>query len=289
MKVFPFLLILCSFFFSCGSTDKKPAATEDGVTEKTLEAFADSLVHLDKFSLESIDAAAAYYTRLVPRDSTLADSAAVMFLRHVSGVVDTINQKLFQDTTDYYELVYNESTNAPEGQKRFKQNLERNHINLQADGEGGVYAVADYNWISSVLTSKTSAAVDAYLSLLTREEKTPALMDAGLAIEPAELADRLISSELLLQQRLPKSFADDVAGRNKFYTGTLLFGSVNSPALEYDPIALVEEYKKGYDYLLQKYPSSKAAQLLKEWQTIVAAKDSKTIEEWKIRFNPYYE
>lgn len=289
MKPYIFLITFSFFLYACNNTSGYESTDGKEAAPKTLEPFADSLVRLDKFSLESIETAAGYFQRLVPADSALADSAAAMFLRHVSGVVDTTNQKTFQDTTDYSELVYNESTNVPDAQKRFKQNLERNHVILQADGEGGVYAVADYSWINNILQPKTSAAVDAYLSLIAKEEKTPTLVDAALAVEASELADRLVTAESLLKQRLPKSFAEDIASRNKFYTATLLFGSDNGPAMEFDTIALVEEFKIGYNYLAEKYPSSQAAQLVKEWQAIVAAKDSKKIEQWRMKYSPYYD
>jgi len=275
------------FLFSCNSNDKTSTANKDIALPKTLESFADSLVRLDKFTLESIDAAAGYYQRLVPADTVLADSAAVMFLRYVGTVVDTVNQKLYQDSVDYSILIYEQPNNAPQKQKQFQQYLLNHHVLLQGDGEGGVYAVPDYQWINQQLQPKTSTATDNYLTLLGKEEKDPTLLDAGLAIETKELVDRLIATETLMKQNLPHGFSKDVAQKNKFYTGTLLFGSDNSPALEYNDISLVEEYRVGYDYLLATYPNSAAAQLVKQWHSIVKTKDSKKIEEWRTKYNPY--
>lgn len=287
MKPIFLLLIASACLTACQSKNNKQAGEVQ--PPKTLETFADSLVRLDKFALESLETAADYYRRLVPADSLLANSAAVMFLRHVASVVDTTNQRLFQDTTDYFDLVYNKSPNAPAKQKAFQQKLASHHVRLQADGEGSVYAVPDHNWITNTLQPKTSSSVDAYLNLLSREESEPTLLDAGLAIEPAVLADRLISSEKLIGKRMPKTFADDLARRHRFYLGTLLFGSDNSPALEYNDPAITEQYKSGYDYLLSKYPSSEAARLVKEWQDIIRAKDNRKMEEWRSRYHPYYE
>ncbi|HEY0040661.1 MAG TPA: hypothetical protein VGB71_08365 [Flavisolibacter sp.] len=282
------LLSAIIFLLSCQSPDKtQPSPGSGSAAAQTLESFADSLVRLDKYSLESIEKAADYYQRLVPADSSLADSAAVLFLRHVLTVADSTNQKLYQDTTDYFDLIYNQNQNVSPAQKQFQQRLMNNHLLLQGDGEGGVYAVPDYDWMNSLLIPKTSLAVDHYLTLLSKEEKNPALLDAGLAIEATELADRLVSSERLLEQKLPTNFMEDVKRKNKFYTGTLLFGSDNSPALEYNEITLTEQYAKSYDYLLATYPASKAAQIIKEWQTIVKSKNSKQVEAWRKRYNPY--
>jgi hypothetical protein len=283
------LFCLFSFLISCHSSDHEPTTTIDQLASQqtSLEPFADSLVRLNKYAPESINAAANYYQGLVPADSTLADSAAVMFLRHVSTVVDSINQQLYRDTIDYSALVYNHGNNVPEEQKQFQQNLARHHVVLQGDGEGGVYAVPDYAWINRVLQPKTSVAADSYLSLLAKEEKDPTLLDAGLAINIQELVERLIASETLMRQKLPRSFLEDVSRKQKFYTGTLLFGSDNSPALAYNELSFTEEYQKGYDYLLTTYPNSTPAQLVKEWQAIVRAKDSKKVEEWRTKYNPY--
>ena len=251
MKRYLLFLGFGTLLFSCHSTEKGSTANEKEVpVQKDLENFADSLVRLDKYSLPSINTATRYYKELVPADTTLADSAAVMILKHSWTAVDSLNQKLYNDTTDYFELVYNQSENVPQKQKLFQQQLASQHIKLQGDGEGGVYAVLDYDWIVPVLQEKTSVRTDTYLSLLAREEKEPALLDAGLAIEMEELVKRTVISENLLSLPLPKLFKDDVTAKNKFYTGVLINGSDNTPSLAYDSFDLTEEFKKGYDFLL---------------------------------------
>lgn len=264
--------------FSCQSSDKK---------KPSLEPFADSLVRLNPYSLRSIDSAAGYYTRLVSADSLFADSATVMLLRHVEAVADTVNRTLYADTADYSELVYNENKTASESQKEFGRNLAAHHLILQGNGEGDVYAVPDYDWLLPLLQQKTSASVDGYLSLMAAEEKKPALLDAGFAIEMKELVDRLLKAEQLSSARLPGRFAGDVQEKSKFYTGVLLLGSDNTPALEYDRLELTPEFKNGYVYLLQQAPASKAAQRVKEWMKIIKAKDQKKMDEWREKYATY--
>ena len=87
-----FCASLSIIILSCQSTSQKCGNNQNSGPQ-TLESFADSMVRLNKFSAESIDVAADYYKRLVPADSALADSAAVMFLRHVNTVVDSTNQQ----------------------------------------------------------------------------------------------------------------------------------------------------------------------------------------------------
>jgi hypothetical protein len=284
-----YLCVLLLFLLSCTDSDdvQTTVSKKQSTLPASLETFADSLVRLDQYALESITKAGDYYHRLVPADSNLADSAAVMFLRHVAGVAYSVNQQFLADTADYFDLVYNDGKDVPPYQNQLKEKLARHHINLQGDGEGGVYAVPDYGWINQLLLPKTSAAVDQYLLLTGKEEKEPALLDAALAIDMKELVERLMASENLLQQKLPKNFEEDVIYKNKVYTGVLLFGSDNSSALEDNEISLTEQFKKGYDFLLATYPASKAAQVVKEWQQIVAQKDREKMEEWKTLYNRF--
>jgi hypothetical protein len=284
-----YLCVFLLFLLGCTDSDnvQTTVSKKQSSLPASLEPFADSLVRLDQYALESIAKAGDYYQRLVPADSTLADSAAVMFLRQVAGVADSVNQQFLADTADYFDLVYNDGKDAPPYQKKLKEKLARHHINMQGDGEGGVYAIPDYNWINQLLLPKTSGAVDQYLLLTGKEEKEPALLDAALAIDMKELVERLMASENLLHQKLPKNFEEDVIYKNKVYTGVLLFGSDNSPALEDNEISIVEQFKKGYDFLLATYPASKAAQVVKEWKQIAAQKDRKKVEEWKTMYNRF--
>ena len=141
-------------------------------------------------------------------------------------------------------------------------------------------ATLDYAWLNQLVQSKTSAAVDGYLSLVAAEETEPTLMDAGLAIELKELVSRAIFSEQLGEQQLPASFLDKTAQYHKFYIDVLCLGSINTPSLEDEiNMKLVPEYKEGYNYLLATYPGSGTAQKVKEWLEAVRKKDRKKFEK----------
>lgn len=285
-----FIFSFAIVFFACSNSSTSPntpSTRTEATAPQSLETFADSLVRLDKYAPESLAKAADYYQRLVPADSAMADSAAVMFLHHVRGIVDSTNEKIFRDTTDYFDLVYNESPTAPEKQRKFRQQLEQQHLRMQGDGEGGVYVVPDYNWINSILQPKTSLVVDRYLTLLGKDEKDPVMLDAGLAIEINELVDRLVASEKLQEEKLPASFADHINTLHRFYLATLLFGSDNSPALEYEKLQITEQYNAGYKYLLSTYPSSNASKIVTEWQTVLKTNDQAKVEQWRKKYALY--
>lgn len=281
------ILIVLVVCFSCNSSNEiKP--TEEQAKQQTstqpvsLEDFADSLVRLDKYAGENIEQAANYFQNLVPADSVLADSAAVMFLNFAWAIVDTTNQKLWKDGTDLMDLVYSGGKAPSEEQKKIQQDFKKIHLNLQGNGEGDVITVLDYDWAMNILQRKTSGATDVYLSLLAAEETEPTLQDAGLAVEMKELVSRIILSEKLGEQKLPVTFANKLAWFNKFYIETICLGSDNTPSLDNEAkMTLNPAFKQGYDYLLASYPSSKAAQKINEWLAVVKAKDRKKLEQMK--------
>lgn len=272
-----FLIIACN-----SSTNTKGVEDERSSTAKlSLEPFADSLVRLDIYTPEGIERAAQYFESLVPGDSTLADSAAVMLLIYMNRIVDTANKKLYKDTANYFNLAYGGGEPLSEKEKALKRQLASHHLNLQGDGEGGALIVLDHHWVADIVQPKTSTAVDEYLLLLAEEESNPALLDAAVAIDLKDLVARLISSEKLFTQKLPYRFSEDVVVKNKFYTNALLLGSNNSPSLEYNSTTLTPEFKDVYSHLLAKYPASKAAQKVKQWIAIINARDKKKIDEMR--------
>ena len=283
--------LLCGFlltyiFFSCGSPDEKLSekvaneTTTAATAPLSLEPFADSIVRLDKYTPENMEKLGYYFQKLVPVDSTLADSAAVLFLNFAWSIADTVNQKLFKDPTDYMDLVYEGGNPPTEKQKAFQQGLKKNHLDLRGDGEGGVIAILDYDWIKSVIKPKTSSAFDDYLSLLAAEQSEPTLQDAALAIGMKELVSRSLLSERLEMQQLPATIAFNMKKNSKFYIDLLRVGSDNTPSLDDEKkLTLTPEFKQGYDYVMATYPTSKTAEKIKEWLAILKAKNRKKIEE----------
>lgn len=274
------ILVLLS---ACNSTPDTRNGNNNVLPQPTasLEQFSDSLVRLNSFAPTGIEKSAMYFEDLVPADSTLADSAAVILLQYMRRIVDTVDAKLYKDTANYFNLAYGGGEPLSEKEKQYQQYLASHHLNLQGDGEGGVLVVLDYDWVNAIVQPKTSAAVDAYLMLLGEEKRAPALLDAGLAIDMKDLISRLLSSEKLISEKLPRPFSEDIALKNRFYTNALLLGSDNTPSIDYNYIILTPEFKEAYTYLLEAYPSSKAAQKVKEWMAIVKRKDKRKIDEMR--------
>ena len=278
------LFLLLIFLTRCSvGTEKKDTGAATPVPQKTpsLASFTDSLNKLDIQRNAVIEQAVRLYDILAPHDSTGADSAASALMRFVNSVVKKENDSLNSSQEDFSPLLDPANNQLTNRQKAVKSSLHNNRLKLVSDGEGGVYVVPSYETILPTVKNKASSAVDSYLDLVAKEDSTPVFMDAGLAINMTELADRLVASEQLLSQSLPGAFVTEAKRLNRFYTHALIFGADNTPSIEYETNQLSEEFKKGYDYVVAKYPSSKAAANLNVWMAVVASGDRKKIDAYQ--------
>lgn len=252
--------------------------------EASLQTFTDTLKKLDVNAPGTIDHALRLYSLLVPADSARADSAAVALMDYIHRVAGNENQQLLNDTTDLKPLL-NPARPLTEKQSALRAALRENHLKPVSDGEGGVYFVPAYEMILPAIQAATSAAVDSYLNLAAQEDTSSTFKDAGLAIDITALVDRLIASEHLRNQKLPESFAEEVTRLNRFYTHALISGVDNSPSLERNTTSLTSQFEKGYQYLLTKYPSSKAAAKIREWMAVVQTGDRQKTDAYLRQLN----
>jgi hypothetical protein len=280
-----FFFLCCCFLLNIAAcneapepkTEKKPVGN---VPKPSLAAFTDTLKKLGAAMPDSIDQSLRLYSLLAPDDSTGADSAAAALMSYVHRVTENANNKFLNDTTDFSPLLKPASTQLPDRLKALNSRLHQHHLKPVSDGEGGVYLTPAYETILPTIEAKTSLPVDNYLNLAAKEDTSATFKDAGLAIEMPELVDRLIMSEQLLTQKLPAGFLAEAGRLNRFYTNTLIRGADNSPALDNNQTAITDEFKKGYDYLLAKYPSSKAAAKINVWMAVVSSGDKRKIDDY---------
>lgn len=280
---------LIFFFFSClalayctsGDTSQKPQANPtERQLKPSLGLFIDTLKSLNPEAPAVLDSAVRLYDLLAPADSTGADSAASTLMAFVQAVTEIQNNQLAKDTTNYLPLLDVATTDLTDKQKALSSDLHKAKLKLVGDGEGGVYVTPAYETILPTVKAKTSSALDDCLDLTAKEDTMPSFLDAGLAVEVTELVDLLVKSENLVAQSLPRRFANEAARLNRFYTRALIRGSDNSPALEDDGITLTESFRQGYDYLLTKYPQSKASARLNVWTAVVKSGDKRKIEDY---------
>lgn len=249
--------------------------------EPSLAVYTDTLAKLPKDAPGTIEHALRLYETIAPHDSTGADSAASALALFINDIIRKENERLLKDSSDFSVLLDPVNNTLTDQQKTMKSNLHTNRLKLVSDGEGSVYIVPMYETILASIKPKTSAPVDAYFDLQAKEDTSPVFLDAGLAIELPELVDRLVISEGLMNQKLPKQFLTEVTRLNGYYTNALVAGADNSPSIAYETKTLSEEFKKGYDYLLAKYPSTKAAAKINVWLAVAASGDQRKIDDYR--------
>jgi hypothetical protein len=285
MPILVFLSLL--FIVAACNTGTEPATLpKKPVPDKkfTITHFTDTLTKQDTAAPGAIENALQLFNAMVPEDSTFADSAASALFQFIHKVVARKNDSLFRNFSDSNTLAYPTSEPFTEKQKTLLSALHASRLQVVGDGEGGIYLVPRYETILPGIKAKTAAAVDSFLDLIAKEDTTPTFLDAGLAIEIETLADRLITSEQLLAQTLPDYFKAEITALNRFYTHALIMGSDNSPSLDHGTTILSEDFKKGYDYLLAKYPSANATQTVKAWMAVIASGDEKQLEAFRKKF-----
>lgn len=277
VSAFAFFMVACNPAIQ----PKEEIEYQNREVKPSLATYTDTLTKLDKSAPGTIEHAVRLYGMLAPDDSTSADSSASALMRFVQEVVTRENDRFFKDTTDYLPLLDPASNTLTDKQKALKTNLHTNQLKLVSNGEGGVYLVPYYETILPALKSKTSAPVDTYLDLMAKEDTTPTILDAGIVIEMPELVDRLVTGEQLTTQKLPKRFKAEAARLNQFYLHALVMGADNTPVFDYETSLLNEEFKKAYDYLLAKYPSTQAASKINVWLAVVASGDKVKMDAYR--------
>ena len=287
MKQLTILVALFSLILNACETGTQPATPPKlpaPEKEYTTADFVDTLKKQDTMAPGVIEKSLQLFSTMLPTDSIAADSAASALMQFIDAVVSAKNDSLLKQTNAQNSLPDSANSNLTEQQKTALSALYANQLKTVRDGEGGLYLVPLYEVILPGIKNRTTAAVDTYLDLVAKEDTTPTFLDAGLAIEIEELADRLAVSEQLLGQQLPQGFKSKTTELNRFYTRAFVMGSDNSPSLEYNTLTLTENYKKGYAYFLAKYPSTKAATTVKTWMGVAEAGDQKKVDEFREAF-----
>ncbi|HEY1022526.1 MAG TPA: hypothetical protein VGE06_09425 [Flavisolibacter sp.] len=282
----PLILVLLLVMAACETGTQPAPQPKEPAPEKvyTIADFTDTLSMQDRLATGAIENALQLYNTMVPPDSTAADSAASALLQFINGVVAAKNDSLLIPGNTSRALPDTATSDLNEQQKKTISALHANQLKAISDGEGGVHLVPLYEVILPGIKDRTTAAVDTYLDLVAKEDSTPTFLDAGLAVEIEELADRLATSEQLLGQQLPEGFKSKTRQLNRFYTRAFLIGSDNSPSLEYNTTDLREKFKNGYAYFLAKYPSTKAADAVKTWTALAASGDRKKMDDFRKAF-----
>ncbi|MGA1871716.1 MAG: hypothetical protein ACMUJM_24575 [bacterium] len=161
--------------------------------------------------------------------------------------------------------------------KNFIKLLDENYCTL-CSTEGGYFICEKNDALRNIFANKVSPSISEFLKIREKEMHKQFFEDATLVISFKELGERIVTWEDFLNKYKEDKIKDEADRYHKIYLSTFLIGFNNEPTIEYDyseskPIGLESEVEKAYAYIIQTYPKTKVAALLKEYMALLKEKN----------------
>jgi hypothetical protein len=280
LYVFYFLVAIFFSLVAC-----KPSAKKESDDKKSNSYYADdSLIFADEDiqiaefksfiqDLDSTDAVSAslvlerYKSVFKDQRPGLCDTAFVV----LQSVIDTIelklNEKLYEDTTDFSPLFLNET--VPPKIAKFNNTLRTNGFELQSS-EGYVYVSQNRTFVLTQISDMISDELKAYLTQIELENREGFVEDASIIITPNQHVDRILWYESFVKAHPNFILIENCKSYQKAYFTYLLVGFDNTRLYENEENMILNTYySNAYKYLLKTYPESETAQLLKPYYNAI--------------------
>lgn len=148
-----------------------------------------------------------------------------------------------------------------------------------AMGEGSVFPVSSTAKFHAFFSSKVTPAMKAYLDQALLESKVQAWDDGGIIIPLEQLADRAAFWENFNKQYPYFILKARTQESQNWVSLALLNGENNTPTYDFNSMAIDENFKKVWAYILQKYPGTDLAKLAKQLNDLCAAEGWKRSEK----------
>ena len=154
-------------------------------------------------------------------------------------------------------------------------------------GEGMVFPVVDWNKLQAFFREKVTPAMKAFIAQETAEQNKQAWSDGGIIISLEELADRAAFWEKFNRENPYFPLIEQTKESERWTRLVLVNGADNTPVSNYETNEILEDYKKVWAYIQQKYPDTELAKTTKEIADLCAAegwKRSKKVEDWQAKY-----
>jgi hypothetical protein len=158
------------------------------------------------------------------------------------------------------------------------KSLAENGFRLAA-AEGSIFPIADQSKLAEFFGNKVTAPMRQYLEQEAIEQKNSSVDDGGIIIPLEQMAERAIFWERFNQQNPHFLRAAETREAERWMRLSLLVGENNTPAFDYETNAISEDFKKVWAEILQKYPGSKLAAVVKEISDLCAAEGGKRTQK----------
>jgi hypothetical protein len=206
------------------------------------------------------------------------DSGFILFEQHYTRVNYILNDKHYNDTTNYLPLFLEATDGEPvvvsKKVKAYEDSLKAYGFTVMYDGEGGTYVGQDRDFIAKHFYNYVSATMKEYLEQVNKENKAEFSADAGIIIDPKKHVDRIIWWENFIREHPDFRLAHTAIENKKYYLLYLLTGMDNTPVLSHSDQSLEAYYNTAYTYLEKTYPDSETNKLVNPYYKALLQKDT---------------
>lgn len=254
-----------------------------------LSQFTMFLKTLDAKKLESGKKAWDYVkANFSSANGSLGDAVFVLLEQYLfrmerEGEFYTITEKMTWTEQDYHDIF----------EDKFDMNrypatksLAENGFKL-ATGEGMVFPVVDWNQLLAFFSNKVTAPMSVFLKEETAENNQVMYSDGGIIIPLEQIADRAAAWEKFNLDNPYFVRHEETKESERWMRLIMVNGSDNTPTFDYESQAIVEDFKKVWAYIAQKYPGTQLAATTKEIADLCAAegwKRTKKVEDWQMKY-----
>ncbi len=317
MKKIVFALLLTAVCFGCNSSDKKepikdaPKRSANATNKPPLFQYGNPvLLQYDRY-VDGLD------TQLVEMSSQAIDTFKLLFKDQPAEVRDTALYifeqfhsrvsmytylRMETDSINYEQILYEKDENGKPyklSQKQIdrKKALDQNGF-LLASSEGQTFIDPNQQFIATQFGKYVSAPMNQYLTQLGKEQKDGYEVDAGLTIEPKELAERAVWWENFSRsvENTKFLYAKDASKQYRYVLYTVMEGMDNTPVADYvsdstasSKIQLSEYFNTAWSYLKEKYPAAKITQTVMPYYNAFLKKDSAEISQVHEKFKKEFK
>jgi hypothetical protein len=211
---------------------------------------------------------------------TLADAVYIISLQllrnmQFEGNMYNFTEKIDWKNEDYEAVAANrfDMNTYPITQK-----LAENGFTL-AVGEGSVFPVPDMRRLHDFFVAKVTPPMKEYILQELLEFEHQAYSDGGIIIPLEQLADRAIFWEKFNQQHPYFLMMEQTKESQKWTAHSILRGDNNTPFYYSEDKKIIEDFKKVWTYVIQKYPETDLGKNVRELFAVCEAEGWKYTEK----------
>lgn len=235
--------------------------------------FSAELKKMDKKNCACLDQAIQSFQKTFqghPKD--VIDKEIPTLLDYLQDATNTFNDELVGRSyyDDFYLINYN-----PDG-KPLAKGMREDLLRYEKCGmkmifvEGSAMLIVEPGLVLDKLNAMLSTEMRRYLGQMKVEDEKIWADDGGLTIPVQAVADRAIFWEKFATDLPNFVLVENAKDKVKTYTGTLMGGLDNTPAFDFsEKRKLQPEYKKVYEWLMEKHPNTKTGKVIREYYMLL--------------------